>query len=510
MKQSVSVIVQELIELDSSLASRRKELTKLVQELLDAQIDASPDAQFTRELLRTLRERLGESGETAPHFSFFPFSFMDSKFIFAGGGAVVGALLVFVVMQQPLVQSPVSVPTLTRDHDGQMKISETAPEGFGALTDENAGVGVANPRPQSGGGGGGYGGGGGMAMDSMMYPPEDYYQLRFAYEGALSLPTENVEVLRRVKPEKGPSGAGVVSGAMGDMIDWSSFGGLQLQNVSLVQGGSDPYSFYIDYLDGSMSINRNMNYAAHPEYQCQDQDCFDRYRLKEKDMLADEEAIRLARQFVEKAGIDLSSYGEPVMQDEWRMWYARAEDKLNYYFPEQVSVMFPLVINGKPVYEEYGSPAGLSVNVDVRNKQVVGAYNLYLQQYQKSDYAPANDEARIREVINFGSTYMWQDPNAKIATAKLGSPTEGYVRMYKWDQKTGISSDLYVPALVFPVTEMPEQSFDTRKNVIVPLAAELLQQPDAVYPQPMPLTEPAVDPAVMEAEAVPPATPPSR
>jgi len=504
MKQSVSDIVNELLELDPSLASRRTEITNLVRELQKVQITAKADSHFKQELLSRIRERMHESGETAPHFSFFPISIMNSKFLFAGGGAVIGALFVFVAMQQPLVPVPTSAPTAMRhDDDMNMKISEMAPEGFGPLGAQNAGIGGA--RLESGGGGG-YGGGGGVAMDSMIYPPEEYYQTRYVYDGEITLPTESVKVLRRVRPEKGPSGSNVISGDMRGLLDWSSFGGLTLQNVSLTQGGDDAYTFYIDYLDGSMSVNRNMSYASHPEYQCQDQDCFDRYRLRESDMLADDQLFSIARQFVSDAGIDLSPYGEPLVQDDWRMWYARSTDKASYYFPEQMSVIFPLMINGKPVYEEYGNPAGLTVNVDIRNKYVVGAYNIYLQQYQQSEYAPAKDMNRVKQVLNFGSVYYWEDPNAKIANATLSDPVDGYVRMYKWDQTTGVSSDLYVPALVFPVNEMPEQSYDVRKNIVIPLAAELLEQNDN-YPRPMPLMEPAVDPEVMEVEVAPTPTP---
>ncbi len=422
---------------------------------------------------------------------------MNTRFIFAGAGALVGALLVFVVTQSPFDGV---MPLSESDGDNQQTITQTSPNSFGPLA--NSGQDAANEaisdmsfRSQSGGGGGNPAPS--MAMDEkMMIYPVDYRQTRYTYDGALTLPEGDVQVYRRVRNTSKPSASNAISGFADGMIDWSSFGSLGVQSISVTQPGNDAYTFYVDYSDGSISMHRNFSGTTRPEMLCQDSDCYERMRLTEDDMLPDEEVIQIAQDFLADHGFDRSKFGEPSITDDWRIMLSRSSDRMAFYFPEQMNVTFPLLIDGLPVYEEYGTPYGLTVSVDIRSKQVSSVYNYQTLSFEQSAYAAVTDEARVREVMAAGSLYSWTDPNAEVVNATLGEPTQGLVRMSHWDQSKQLSSDLYVPALVFPITDLPTDSMETRTRVVVPLAAELLKAPE--YMPLIDATVPTTEPAVRE------------
>lgn len=87
---------------------------------------------------------------------------------------------------------------------------------------------------------------------------------------------------------------------------------------------------------------------------------------------------------------------------------------------------------------------------------------------------------------------MWRDPNSKIFESTLNDPSDVYVQIYMWDQKSLIGETLFVPALAFPVESIPMEANMVKKFVIVPLAEELLQSDDqSGYPTPrmMPLQD---------------------
>jgi len=324
-----------------------------------------------------------------------------------------------------------------------------------------------------------------VAQDAMMVPPEPYRVSRFFYDGEITLPAEPQGVYRRVKPNAKPSGQSAITDFARDLIDWSALGSHRLQNVSLVSGD---YSVYIDYMEGSISINKVYDASSRPDFRCQTEECYQQSRLKESDMISEEQAILIARAFAERMGIDVSTYGEPRVVDNWQIMYARSTDKAAFWFPEQMSVVFPMLIDGQPVYEEYGNTAGLNVSIDIRNKEAAGLYNHYIQRFEKSDYAPVADVERVKQAIRSGSMYSWEDPSAQYVDVALGEPTSALMHSYQWLQETGESRELFVPALVFPVTGEPANEYETRNYIIVPLVQELYDNAQNP-PYPMPLIE---------------------
>jgi hypothetical protein len=71
----------------------------------------------------------------------------------------------------------------------------------------------------------------------------------------------------------------------------------------------------------------------------------------------------------------------------------------------------------------------------------------------------------------------------------VGQPVKGLLMTWQWDSAKAYSSELFVPALIFPITSQDGQDTFYRNYITVPLVGEMFNQPDI---RPMPLeTKPA-------------------
>ncbi len=516
MSSDFSTIVHELLELDPTLEPHRAALEQHCQTILAAKPNVQVDAAFKKRLLDDLHHRFAQRMSSTPlpgeahaesGSSFFSSLFMSNRFVLLGSGAFVGALAVVIVTN---MQLPSPTQNLSDSAGVTAEESSLAPNAFGSLAT------TQNVRAQSGGGGGGMpvsatapapaaeaadAEGKRMAIDSAILPYNPTI-VEYSYEGNIPLPEGGtVSVLRRTRGQGTSAGVGaLLGGALGDLADLSGISGLNIQQVTLNQPGTRGLSISLDFVDQSMWISRMQDPADNPSYRCRDEKCYQQYRMKESDMLPQETLVSIARDFASDMGIDLSAYGEPSIQDDWRVWLAQTPNKADYWFPEQQTVVFPLLINGKTVYEEYGTAYGISFSVDQRTKQVMYVSNLRTNNYQTSDYAAARDVEQVKNALTLGGQQQWYVPqDAKKLTATVGAPTEAYVHIYQWNEQTQTSSELFVPALAFPVTDMPEGSYDARKTVLVPLAQDMI---DRILTPPdngiMPLMD---QPAVRDAAA---------
>ena len=163
--------------------------------------------------------------------------------------------------------------------------------------------------------------------------------------------------------------------------------------------------------------------------------------------------------------------------NDWRMYYAKATgfEKENFYFPDTVTVIYPLIVDGKEVYDEYGNPQGLNVNVDVKNKKASGIWNLTSQNYQGSLYGTVTKSDDIMKMVENGGMYGNYDPSAPtIQEVEVGTPTLSYLRVY--DYNNGLSDELLVPAYYFPILKgLENYDYMYRKAIVVPLVSEMLK-----------------------------------
>lgn len=330
------------------------------------------------------------------------------------------------------------------------------------------------------------------------YPGAVYYT--FNYEGPQNLTglNEQQPVLKRSKPEQPSSLVDRIVNALSfGLIDLNTLKNIKIQNFAFVEDRDYGYAVNVDLQYGVVNIYQNWErWPQQPTYACSDVgNCVNPSQLKPEDMPSNEETIAIANDFLNEYAISKEGYASPRVADQsnWRILYeqASADQKSSIYIPDQVQVVYPLMLEGKEVYDEGGSVYGLSVMVDVRTKRVSNASELTSKQFERSDYKGETDDKRIIGIAENGGfrNSLYIDPNSRKVELKLGAPTVEMVKIYYSSDNYRTNSDLYMPAMVFPIENWKEAGY-WRKNVIVPLVKSILDTDVQSQPQPMPVDLP--------------------
>lgn len=506
MAYQINQILKELYQLDPDLKKYESELIKVINKILISK----PNTRFDKAFAKKLRAQLlAKTEDKQPQNSSSSYSIINlftmKKISYVAGGAVLVALIIIPVLTSYLNKSTAG-PIFNTD----LRISNVEDNAFGRLepevaplnqagaetyTADTAGIGAAAamPRPQSGGGGG-------LAVtDSAKMIAPDYIMVNYnyVYNGEIAVDQEKMAVLKRIR---NTGNAGQITGLLTSfdlgLADLSNFSGTTLQNVSFAQEKPYGYIINVNLEEGALTIHQNWRQWPEPDYN---------KRLKASDIPADEKLIKLADDFLSQHNISLKNYSQGIIDDEWENVYARG---VEMYIPDIISVIYPLEINGKKVYEGHGYPVGINVMIKIRENRVSGVTNLFTQNYQSSMYETVTDTEKIKEWVKRGGIFSYSYGGDKTYNIDLGEPEVGYFR--KWNYKNGENEELLVPALIFPVTNQPQ--FDqaagqmvpyfNKRNVVVPIIKEVLAEFDEnndFPPTPIPL--PANDePIILEAE----------
>lgn len=354
-----------------------------------------------------------------------------------------------------------------------------------------------------------------MPADKMIapgepYPGQVYYE--FTYEGSKNLEGLNATqpVLKRTKPVQYPGFVSrVVSLLSFGLIDLSALQNVQLQNISFVEDREYGYGAYVDVQQGTVSMYQNYEKWPQPDYtQCKEGIC---NALRDpKELPADADVMAAVETFIQQYKISKDGYGTPRVVEPWRVGYeiALAQGSTSIYIPEQVQVVYPLMLENKEVYDESGNLYGLNVMVDAKTLRVTSVYNLVSKQFERSEYKGETDSRRILEVAQNGGFRNYNYPDQQIGKRvelKLGAPTMQMVNIYYSTDNYRTNSELYMPALVFPIQNWKEAGY-WRQSVMVPLVKSILDSDAQPQPIPMPVdlpvsnvqgaatTEPAIKP----------------
>lgn len=522
MEDINKTILQDIYEIDNSLRVHEKELKNIIAKLIASRPDAMLDEEFRKKLRVQIIEKitLSQEDSTISNPLKINFNFMKKAYYILGGAAV-GALailpVVYIMGNGTGSIAPKSQGTLSVF---EQKIARVSDGAFGSLSFQGqAGQRTASEvAPQGLGGGGGgvaqYNTGvaaDGSAKSAMPINPGEWVSFKYVYKGdPLMLTGEKLEVLKRIKGSNNSAGiADSLKGMNFGIANLSALSNAQVQSFNIFEDKEFGYMIDVNIPEGAVNISQN--WMKWPQAQCADEKCYERNRLKIEDMIADDEAIQIANAFVQKYSIALSSYGKPEVMNEWRLNYAKATgpEKENYYIPENITVLYPLVIDGKIVYDDFGNKIGLNVNVDVRNKKASGIWNLTSQNYQGSLYDTVSNSDEIMKVVENGGMYGNYDPSApKIQEVEVGTPTLSYLRVY--DYNNGLSDELLVPAYYFPILKgLENYDYFYRKAIVVPLVPEMLNTYNGGGPirilnkaQPLSIVPPATDQPVTSPEKV--------
>lgn len=512
---NINKIIAELIEIDPAFKDHEEDLRKVVADLIEAQPEVNLDPVFVAKL----REELFEKNEELKSSSSLLFNLLSMKFFKSFGSGLIVSALLLTPMFYLLWGMEKSLPSGTFELTGEtstenaLQITQVNDNSFGKLTtqEESGNAKMSEPSGLEFAGRGG--GGGGMpmavesAVDSKMISPMimPYTQYRYIYDGDIVVPEEDVTVLRNIETESEVDTKNLLKSLNLSLIKSSIFKNLTPQNITLSEDREFGLSFNLN--SNSVSISKNWNKWPNPNDNCLDEKCYEKNRLKLKDVPADAELIKIADQFIEKLNVNMSPYGEPIINKTWEDENRYLAKDQSPYIPTEISVLYPLVIDGQTVYSEWGTVAGLSVNVDILYKKAAGLQNLKYHQYESANYKSANVEDVKKAVENggrrFGYSIMSEDTKAEIVEVKLGEPTQILTNIYQWNQEERSGQELLVPALSFPVLEdeLKEDQRIYRKVVIVPLAQDLYEENDRPVPMPLikqGMVEPMIEPMIVE------------
>lgn len=476
MKSSAAIeqIVRELCDMEPSLAGRKDELRRIVQALLEQQPANTFDKAFARRLRRQLLA--ADRPSLSPIKTLMSF-ITSARLTYGLSGALVA--LVFMLPVMYLATTParnlssLSSSDLISSLTNRPVFTPQTSNAFGSLA-----VLAEASRSQSGGG---FGGGGFPApspasdkIASEMVIDRPWYQpYKFVYRGdTLTVDEASLEVHKRVKRLNSSDIARIASGLGGELVNIGSFSNPQVRSIDLYEDRAAGYNIGINFFEGTVYINPNYEtWFAEQNAACARGNCPPPLSIGEA--IPDSEAISIATAFLAQHGIDVSTYGAPVMDNQWRLAYDQAVDKSLVYIPDTVGVVFPLQLQGQDVRDSGGNLYGLRVEIHQREKKVFGVWNLNVQRYESSSYPTEQDTSRIIKLAERGGLYGWwgaeEAPDAKEIA--LGTPTHTLMQFLHYTN--GVNEELYVPALVFPVLDAPQDYYGQR-SIVVPVIKEIL------------------------------------
>jgi hypothetical protein len=535
MTPEIKDILEDIYELEPALREREAEVIALVEELLAAR----PVVEMSEEFRSSLREevlREFEAEAAAPEKTIGVLPAYLHKIAFALGGAAVALVLIFPFVMnrqgQPAVQQPTgglelgldSAQPLGLGGGGKSIIDEFVDLGshaFGSLNFSSGESVISAPSEISasdptaavseevtiGRGGGGAAGSGtagssGTAtavpspspkrLDNMIiYDPIGFV---FKYAGEpLQLSEGNIEVLKRIKRVDAAGAARIVGSLDLGLVDIKSLSDIRVNNIGLSEDHDFGYDLQVDLREGIMYLNQN-----YPRWQigpgCEKGICNNLPTLSPSAAPSNEEIIKIADDFIAELGISREGYDAPKVDDNWRNQAPPAPDQ-PVYVPDYIQVKYPLAIKDQPVYGGPGYEVGLDVTVDIRHEKVSNLGPIMSRRYETSSYEGETDAARIISIAEeggYGGGWLNPDAEDKV-TLELETPTFIYLQQYSYDGYE--SSELYVPALLFPIKDWQQKGF-WNSGLVVPLAKEMLDQHEQNFPGPVPM--PLIEPAPAE------------
>jgi hypothetical protein len=487
--KKIKNILDDLYEIDPVLEGYEEEIKETIKELLKSKPNIKIDQKFVSDLREKIIKRVEEL-QYQPQRKSVSFwqTFFGTKFSYAVSGVLAFVLFIGVFVY---LTNFGNVSGLDRRISEKTSLGNNA---FGSLKSESQNMAVS--AVSDGRGGGGFGGGGGIQVSTIAEPDSAkmtcdgvgcvmpvYYPPKYIYKGEeVKLDQDKVEVLRRKnKLEYTRSFSGLLESFGFGLADLSGFDNTRVQTINLVQEKEFGYSIFVNLDEGMISIDAYWPKWPHSQNRCIDEKCIMDSSLKSSDVLSDEEMIKIAKDFVSGHKINLSNYGEPEVDKSWnQIYYAQPVEVSQIYIPDVISVKYPLLINGKFVYEQGGNKSGVSIGINIREKKVSGVYNLSIQEYESSLYEAETDFSKILKVAEKGGLYNYYMPGEQVQEIEIGAPEYAYSIIWKYDENAQTSRTLLVPALVFPIIKNPENYFSYNEKVVIPLAKELLEEVD--YP----------------------------
>jgi hypothetical protein len=135
--------------------------------------------------------------------------------------------------------------------------------------------------------------------------------------------------------------------------------------------------------------------------------------------------------------------------------------------------VYPQMIDGTRIYEEYGTYKWLTVSIDLRTKKVATLFGFEKQSLIKGKYNEQVEKNTMERIIRFGWRYEMDAMSGQTQKEiPLSEPTLGYVRLWGEWNDDGRSREFYVPAYIFPIASEDDKKATGRQNIVVPLVKD--------------------------------------
>ena len=469
MKKKILDILSDVYAVEPKLRKHERQLIKIVEELQKAKPDTKFDQRFAVKLRGRLLSQLARS-EVQPQTveasdnKLISFTFMR-KFSYLAGGALIAVLIIIPAVYFTNFGSKIAVSPVSIGSD--QKISRLSENAFGSLQSQDERILAAAMSDSVAAGFGG--GGGGLATEGMAVPapgiyPYPFYRDEYVYTGEpLELAVTQMEVFQRsLKNVQGGAGQ-LLSKLNFGLINFNSLTDPQLRHVTFSEDSADGYTVTMSLDQGVVSMYREGPFVEFAQNEL----------MKPDDIPADDALIRVADSFLKQHGISTKFYGEPVVNNDWRIAFARDDRPEQFAAPQIMQVTYPLSINETDVYDQGGNSVGLMAMVSVTEMKVISVNNIAIQQYESSLYDVKTDiDTLLENFVNRRGEYP-DSAQVEVRTIELGTPELALSVIYYFNEGRG--AELYVPAFVFPVVKKPDSAQFLSDVLVTPLTTDLLQ-----------------------------------
>ena len=484
-EETKKAILKDIYAAEPELKKREQELLQIIDEMLEAKPEVKLDETFKQELkAKLLQNTKNDAASKAENPGASLWNFMSTTKKFALGGSFL--VIVFLIAGMIYVGNFYKTEKIAVQ---EKVIDDRQPEKANILPREEAAFGdlsgdsfaqapalespelseeawSASPQLESSGG---------IARDeslsrSVIAPPSRF---AFKYQGKdISINQNKSEVLRRIKDGGLGPFEELISSFKIDMVDFESFSNVQLQSFSFAE--SSPFGFVVNVNNKEGSISLNQNWEMW-NLGCVDDYCPQRELLIIADLPADDIIVKIADEFVQKHGINMTNFEKGTIDEAWKRQLQTSPE--TSFAPVTISVIYPLKIEGRKIYSTAGKREGLTVQVNVSHLRVSGMYGLTTQNYESSLYDTEDDFNRIVQIAERGGSLyaapaLEMEPDIRKVELALGTPTFASVKY--WHYENNKNNELIVPALIFPIINAREKGY-FQDNIVVPLITDLLR-----------------------------------
>ncbi len=477
--EKLNEILKEIYLIDSSLKKEEEKIKSLIENMISTQ----PEVKINDEFVANLKERIfteinNMESKKEPKILFW------QKLTYVSAGVVVVILLSLLVFPNFIdrdfkTERDKRIALLDERAFGDLNVElsesdtgDSIESMVGQRTDDTVmGLGASSDSMPS------------QVEDISIMPyPVEQKNYRYVYEGNLLEEIDlskisNLVYKREIENNSARQVADRLSTTPNLPINLNNFSHKEVRHISINEEKDYGYSISLNLANNTLSIYSNWQKWPQPYKDCYDRECIENLKLGASDMLSENQLISIANNFVNDYEIDLGDYGLAQVSDETITRITNPKNNTEHNYPQEVFVVYPLIINNKETVDSYGKKEGIKVAINIRERKVSSVYNINYSRLVSSSYDLINNLENIEPLLYRGglSPDIYRKNDLEEIEIKLNNPKIALVRT--WIPSTDVSrgsAEIFIPSLVFPIKETPNQYF-YRQQVVIPLTKEVFE-----------------------------------